>query len=141
MTNIEAVNIAIEEIETALKRLNYKDGSIMSENAIESENNIIFYRTFCKSNAGKQKPLYIVFDNFSSPPNGFADDNVRSREVAIRFDIWSNYETNDSNLVDLQNACENAFAQLKYEIQLDAPIYDGEGDSYLIPYSLYKTIK
>jgi hypothetical protein len=138
---INAINTAIAEIESALTEVGYIDGEPTTEAQVEAESKIMFWRTSCKSNSGKNKNIYIVYYDFNSPVSERADNKDRAREVGIGLDYFSKYNFNDYRLVTSQQLVERKLKDLGWEVELSNKDYDSDSDSYSLNYSLYKKFR
>lgn len=138
---INAIQSAIVEIETALTAIGYVDGETKTEEQVETETKIMFWRTICKSNAGKNKNIYIVYYDFNSPVSERADNLDRAREVAIGLDYFSKNNFNNGTLITSQQLVETKLRDLGWEVELSNKDYDSDSDAYSLNYSLYKNFR
>lgn len=140
ITNIELNNLAINEIENGFLLNNVLDGNIATEQDIKNSNNVFFYRTFCNSEAGKAKTIYITYDTVNNTIVGRADNKTRDREIFVRLDIFSRKSFSSSDLITLQNALENHFQNnMNWEINLENQEYNDDTKIYQLNYNLFKT--
>lgn len=138
---INSINKAIAEIENALTTIGYVDGETKTEAEVDAETEIMFWRTICKSNFGKNKNIYIVYYDFNSPVSEKADNLDRAREVGLGLDYFSKYNFNDSRLVVSQQLLEKQLRDLGWEVELSNKDYNNDNDSYSLNYTIYKKFR